>query len=567
MERDARNPHAPAAGGKEASQTRAPGKMSLTESLGSAGKSAVAPKPAAAAGGGDKPDDKNQNRDPQVETAAQEQEEKQAQEHEHENEQENEQENAEQEGEDDGQGDRGKANKTDAKQQDPKAAKDDKADKGDKPDAAGPGKATAAGGPAQIAPAQQQQIPRLDLGRQKPEKQEGGEGNGAPGAAPAAAGAATASKAPAPAKDPNKSGITVAVTRKAAGGAATRTTVGVGEDVTFTLKDGGDWTVNGLPQGAGETLAWTAPSKPGPVEIVNTIKDQPPKKLTMNVIAPSGVEFKSKGGFPVVPAGVGMTTMVTVLPTTVSFGACEWQEEGGPQTGASGYFAKYIALGKGALPHDPAKGWIGMGDANNEVEDRAFSMEKPKLPHDDGTTRYWAGGFGWNIPNKYRVKGEGDGTTFATVRQQFTMADNGSMSVNKGAASATQNFDGTVVGEIEKYPTIGQAHKMLNKQGSRTNMIAAVMQYNMRADKDPESARNLIEALKQEDIQLYVHTRCNNTYNWVSRDTLTLTVKGGKAAKQSKFDINNKNLVNNANARPLTFALNDLLDLGTMTPS
>jgi hypothetical protein len=58
MVRDRKNPYAPsAADGQDGSYARPPGKFTLTEALGSSGKSAVAPKPApTAAAGADKPE-------------------------------------------------------------------------------------------------------------------------------------------------------------------------------------------------------------------------------------------------------------------------------------------------------------------------------------------------------------------------------------------------------------------------------------------------------------------------------------------------------------------------------
>lgn len=66
MVRDRKNPYAPSAtDGQDGSYARPPGKFTLTEALGSSGKSAVAPKPTptAAAAADDKPettDDENE---------------------------------------------------------------------------------------------------------------------------------------------------------------------------------------------------------------------------------------------------------------------------------------------------------------------------------------------------------------------------------------------------------------------------------------------------------------------------------------------------------------------------
>jgi hypothetical protein len=377
-------------------------------------------------------------------------------------------------------------------------------------------------------------------------------GEGKPGAGGGAQGAQAA-----PADPKANAHIKIEVSRPAAGNANKgRTSVGVGEDVTFTSTTDGEWSASGGTIGSGSASAtsWKAPETPGSVEIGLKTKGAT-EKQTMQVLAPTGVEFKSKGGFPVKPAGVGMTTQVNVLPNTVSFGACEWLEQPGPADGASGYFATYVSAGKGDLAHHPNANWLGMGDANNSVEDHAWTSDNPRLVDPSkNEVGYFAGGFGWNIPNKYRVAGKGDGAVFTTVRQQFAMTDDGSVNVQKGAASATQAGDGKVLGTTEKCTTVGQAHTMLNRQGSRVAAVMFVLQYNASNDRDPETAKNLIAALREEDIKFYVHFHCVTTYNNFSRDELSVKIKGIKAAHDDKF------LINNKKNHETTFSLEELID-------
>jgi hypothetical protein len=113
---------------------------------------------------------------------------------------------------------------------------------------------------------------------------------------------------------------------------------------------------------------------------------------------------------------------------------------------------------------------------------------------------------------------------------------------------------------MEKCTTVGQAHAMLNRQGSRTKMIMLVMQYNSSADKDPETLRNLVAALKQEDIKFYVHIYCDNTYNYFSRDGLSLEVKGSLGSHKEDF------LINSKKNREVTFSISEVLDFASMTP-
>ncbi|HEY0251262.1 MAG TPA: hypothetical protein VGC41_07025, partial [Kofleriaceae bacterium] len=379
----------------------------------------------------------------------------------------------------------------------------------------------AAGPAAHVAPAA---APRAAAtpGKDTAKPAHGGEGHAADHGGDGKAAADGSGTKAAGAADPKaNASITIEVARTAAGNPSkSRTSVGVGEQVTFSSKSAGDWTAAGTSFGSGTSAAWTAPDTAGSVEITHKANGAT-QKQTMSVVAPSSVTFESKGGFPVAPAGVGMTTKVKVGPNTVSFGACEWLEEPGPADGTGGYFAAYVAAGKGDLAHHPNKAWLGMGDGNDAVEDHAWTSDNPKLPDPaTGQVGYFAGAFGWNIPNKYRVAGKGDGTVFSNVRQQFTMAADGAVNVSKGAATASQAGDGTVQGSMEKCTTLGQAHAMLNRQGSRIAAVMFVLQYNASADKDPETQKWLIAALNEENIKFYVHVYCANTYNWFSRDKL-----------------------------------------------
>jgi hypothetical protein len=425
-----------------------------------------------------------------------------------------------------------------------------------KPEVVRPAVAAPVAKPAtEQAPAKPKAVPRLQLGKPK----HGGEGATASGSV---SGPATGAGDAGAAKEaPNTSGIKVEVAKKAAGNpSSSRTTVGVGEQVTFRTKGDGAWSAGSKGLGTGDNTLWTAPSTPGSVEISHTPTGGAPKKLTMTVLAPTALQFKHVGDFPVAPAGVGMTAQVIVLPTAVSFGNCEWQESPGPAEGASGYFAEVIKSGTGSLAHKPNKNWLPMGDANNAIEDHAWTSDNPKLEK-DGQKRYWAGAFGWSIPNKYRVNGEGEGTVFTGVHQGFTMSEDGSVTVVKGGASATAKGDySEPTGTLETYKTLGEAHAMLNRQGSRTKAIMAVMQYNLRADKDPESVKNLVAALKAEDIQLYLHVACENTFNYFSRDAVSLTAVGPKGAKPWNFIINNGK--NTSTRIPLA----ELFDFAMMTP-
>ena len=409
--------------------------------------------------------------------------------------------------------------------------------------------------PAAHAPKPKQQLPRVDLGKKKTSGGEGGV------AGPVTTGATAAGKVD-PAK--NTSGIEVSVTHAAIGNASSaRTTVGVGEEVTLRESSEGNWTADGgVIVGSNDSATWTAPDKAGPVTISKTVKGGPPKKLTMNVVAPSGINFVSRGAAPVAPAGVGMTTNVQILPNVVSFAACQWLEQPGGADGVSGYFAAYTAQGLGDLAHKPNPEWKSMGENNQAIDDRAWTSDKPPLTHDDGTQRYWAGGFSWAIPNKYKVNG-GAETVFTTVTQAFTMDDKGTTTVTKGAASATARADGVVESDMEKAKDVGEAHAMLNRlYPNRRAMVMYILQYKSSAKADPDTLKYLIEALNADNIELYVSISCTNTHAWVERDEVKLSTIGGKGSKNAEFLASSQG-DKNKGGHEFKYSLADLITYGT----
>ena len=66
------------------------------------------------------------------------------------------------------------------------------------------------------------------------------------------------------------------------------------------------------------------------------------------------------------------------------------------------------------------------------------------------------------------------------------------------ALSATASGDGSPTGTLETYKTIGEAHAMLNRQGSRPKAIMAVMQYNLR--KQPTVREILDRVFRAHDM-------------------------------------------------------------------
>lgn len=394
------------------------------------------------------------------------------------------------------------------------------------------------------------------------EPREGGEGAaagtpgaGSPGAAPAAA-------APPAAGRPGALGkINVSGKSKAALEPISK--VAVGEKVTFTGPEEGTWTIDGAEAGSGRSFEWTAPDMAGGrVVRFEPFLTSPNTGKSTNtivlVVAPSAVEFKKLGDVPsagVGMAGVGMFLQVTVKPEDVSFEDVEWRERPGPAEGASGYFAAYVASGQ-SLDHVANPNWLPMGADNKGIVDRAYSRDKPKLRHADGTDRWWAGAFQWSIPNVYRVKGVGGEHLFANVSQRFTMDEQGAMTVTKGAASATAKPGGDVQGDLETFKNVGEAKTYLSRFG-RAGAIQAAMDYKRVPKADAASVGFLTQALIEFDILLRVELTCKNTFAITDPDNVTVTANGVASDGGAK-KINDKD---GANFGSFEFHLSKVLDL------
>ena len=214
------------------------------------------------------------------------------------------------------------------------------------------------------------------------------------------------------------------------GNADTRTKVGVGEVVRIVGSREGHWTAShGKLHGAnGMHTSWTAPATPGTTTIRLSSGGKTAKKK-FKVIAPNHLSMKKKQteGFQDGVQGVGMITNVTIGPSSVNFGNCEWLEVPGPATHIFGYFKKF----KG-LRHHPNPDWLPWNVHNSGLTDHAslYGWPKPWSP----------GGFQWNIPNKYRVSGVGgDGHVFTTTHQIFRMKNKkGTTTITKGGARVTR---------------------------------------------------------------------------------------------------------------------------------
>ena len=261
-------------------------------------------------------------------------------------------------------------------------------------------------------------------------------GEGAPGTAAPTEGADTVTAA---------ADLTHTTEATASGAADDRTTVGVGEKVTFESTDAGAWTATSVGPGgvarraSSTTYEWIAPSTASSVTVTMSPARGAARSINMSVIAPSGIDFESPqpDSFPNGTQGAGMVTNIRYQPTTVSFYRTKWKEIGGPASGATGYFANR------RLPaHQPNPNWLQIGDDNGGPTDHASFYGFP--------APWSVGSFQWVVPNRYQVSGEtGAGHEFAQITQSCLMEGDGTTTVTKGSATVTRSPGSTPARSVE----------------------------------------------------------------------------------------------------------------------
>jgi hypothetical protein len=310
--------------------------------------------------------------------------------------------------------------------------------------------------------------------------------------------------------------------------------ISVGTKVKFSAKEEGRWRIDQQDLGQGQSVDYEAPETATMGNVVFEPYEDSKNKGTQAsmpvlIVAPTGVEFKKLGDVPSAGpglAGVGMTAEVTLGPKLVKFDQVEWLEKPSGPEGVSGYFAEYVSQTGRSLDHKPNAAWMKA----TELRDSIFSADKPKLTHPtEKTKRWWAGQYSWTIPNAYRVVGKGE-HQFTTVTQTFTMADDGTMTVTKGGASATAKPGGDTQGDLQKFASVAEARGFLLSR-PRGDWMNWVMNYKRNPKADPASVGNLLSALREAGLVLKVRVHANKTYSWTDADLVT--IKSGKTASKT----------------------------------
>lgn len=145
--------------------------------------------------------------------------------------------------------------------------------------------------------------------------------------------------------------------------------------------------------------------------------------------------------------GAHMVLRFVLTPLSVSFAHLEFREVPGGADRIWGYFSTNRSHFPRTLRHDATLDWTGVAEDNrlSEPDNAAFAIH----PRD----MVWpivAGGFRWNIPDEYRIRGEEETHRFDNLMPQSIRIDpsseterasfSGTVSVNKGTHQVVATY-------------------------------------------------------------------------------------------------------------------------------
>ena len=223
-------------------------------------------------------------------------------------------------------------------------------------------------------------------------------------------------------------------------GSQARTNLGVGEQVNLyfnpALPTNATWTTTagGLSVTSGTTNLFTAPSNAANVTVTATVGSLP-INFCFKVFEPSGYDHSQTIGtnhYPVGVAGVGMTNIIWIAPTNVSFSRVSIMEVGEDASNIYGYFTQWTPQ---QLRHNTADVWTQLNVAN-QFQDWASHSFYP--------SPWSAGSFMWDIPAKWRVTGSNVTNSMNGWNQTVSIDASGTMTVQKFGHSATRTINDVI---------------------------------------------------------------------------------------------------------------------------
>ena len=186
-----------------------------------------------------------------------------------------------------------------------------------------------------------------------------------------------------------------------------RTTIGVGEEVNLNFSptlsvpySNVVWTTTAgsLSYTNGTSNFFTAPGRAATVTVTAKVFGKPVTK-TFNVIEPVGIvhaQIIGTESYPFGNAGAGMTNLLWIGPTNVSFYRVNVMEVGEDATNIWGFYSQWTPQ---QLHHNTADHWTLLNQANQLYDHAAFAA--------GGLSVWGAGGYDWDIPERWQVIGSG----------------------------------------------------------------------------------------------------------------------------------------------------------------
>jgi hypothetical protein len=221
-----------------------------------------------------------------------------------------------------------------------------------------------------------------------------------------------------------------------------RTTLGVGEQVNFSINPPPpctvQWSVSGggtINPTNGTNTTFTAPGQTASSTVTATVIDPEGKphvsQQSFTVIPPTGVTTVKTSedtnpppaGYIFPTPGAGMHLLLTFQPTSVSFGNVQDAEVSGPASNVQGIFTNISPF-----PFHASAGWIPLNFSNQMADHAAFNIS----PGGFGQIPYPSGGSAQLIiPNYWRVGNSSTSNFFQNFTQTFSMDVYGTVTVTK----------------------------------------------------------------------------------------------------------------------------------------
>jgi hypothetical protein len=215
-----------------------------------------------------------------------------------------------------------------------------------------------------------------------------------------------------------------------------RTTVGVAEEVNMYIipADTVTWSTSAgsVNPASGSSTLFTAPSNAATATVTANYGGGSCTK-SFTVLEPTGynhaIILTTNSTFATNQTGAGMTLRFWIGPTNVSFYQVEIMEVGEDATNVTGSFTNVPVADLSHINHG-ADRWVPLPE-DNSLQDTATEPGPGPAP-------WYAGGYTWNIPARWRVEGTSVTNVMTGWNQVITIDANGTISIDKMGRGVTR---------------------------------------------------------------------------------------------------------------------------------